>query len=92
MIKLVKIINSPVNNKKKRAIFSNGKQIDFGATGYEDFTTHKDPSRRDRYDIRHRKREDWNNPFTAGALAKYILWNKPTLEASIADYKQRFNL
>lgn len=79
-------------HKKKRAIFSDGKHVDFGAAGYEDFTTHKDTSRRDRYDVRHRKRENWRDPYSAGALAKYILWNKPTLEESIMDYKQRFNV
>jgi len=41
---------------------------------------------------RHRKRENWNNYMSAGSLSRYILWNKPTLKASIADYKKKFNL
>jgi len=29
---------------------------------------------------------------SAGALSRWILWNKPTIEASKADFKKRFNL
>jgi len=36
---------------------------------------------------RHKARENWQNPMSAGSLSRYILWNKPTLRASIADYK-----
>jgi hypothetical protein len=28
---------------------------------------------------------------TAGTLALYILWNKPTIKESIKDYKKKFN-
>ena len=41
---------------------------------------------------RHAPREDWDNPITAGALARWILWNKETLPSSIKDYTRRFNL
>jgi len=40
---------------------------------------------------RHRTRENWNNPMSAGSLSRWILWNKPTLKASISDYKRKFN-
>jgi len=91
-LKLVKIVKSPKTEKKLRAYFSDGTHTDFGAKGYSDFTLHKDPERRDRYDNRHKRREDWNNPKTAGSLSKWVLWNKPSLKASISDYKRRFNL
>ena len=55
-----------------------------------DYTKHKDPERMKRYNNRHRRNENWNDPTTAGALSKWILWNKPSLKASIADYKSRF--
>ncbi len=90
--KLVKIVRSPRAEKKLRAYFSDGTHTDFGATGYSDFTKHKNPSRKDRYDSRHKSRENWNNPKSAGSLSKYVLWNKPSLKASISDYKKRFNL
>ena len=40
----------------------------------------------------HAPREDWDNPMTAGALARWILWDKETLPSSIEDYTRRFNL
>ena len=40
---------------------------------------------------RHKATENWQKPMSAGSLSRYILWNKPTLKASISDYKKRFN-
>ena len=37
-------------------------------------------------------KEDWKDPTTAGALSRWILWNKPSLSASFSDYKSRFGL
>ena len=42
--------------------------------------------------LRHAPREDWTKPMTAGALARWVLWNKETLPGSIHDFIQRFNL
>ena len=92
----VEIKKSTNVNKKLMAIFYDGdkkvKTIHFGAVGYSDYTIHRDEARRQRYIDRHRSSEDWKNPMTAGTLALYILWNKPTISASIADYKRVFNL
>ena len=66
------------------------KTTHFGAKNYSDFTKHKDPARKQRYLNRHRARENWNDPMSAGALSKWILWNKPTLQSSISSYKRRF--
>ena len=68
------------------------KTVHFGAKSYSDFTIHKDIERKKRYLLRHKKKEDWNNPLTAGALSRFLLWNKPTLAASIKDYKKRFGI
>ena len=68
------------------------KVIHFGAAGMSDFTKHRDPKRKERYLKRHQAREDWNNPLTAGALSRWILWNKETLKASIEDFENRFKL
>lgn len=81
--------------KKYMAIFyENGKKIKtthFGAAGMSDYTKHKDPARKQRYMNRHKANEHWSKPMTAGSLSRYILWNKPSLKASIQDYKKRFN-
>lgn len=97
MTKLVSIKSAPPGSSKKyiatfRTNSGRTKTTQFGARGYSDFTKHKDTSRRSRYLSRHRSRENWNDPTSAGALSRYILWNKSSLRASIADYKKRFHL
>ncbi len=88
-LSLVKLIKSPNKEKKYRAIFNDGTHTDFGAKGYSDYTIHKDYDRMKRYDSRHKRREDWNKMKSRGALSKWILWNKPSLKGSIADYRRR---
>lgn len=90
-LRLSKLSRSPIKGKKYRAHFSDGTHTDFGASGYSDFTKHKDPSRMKRYLSRHKKRENWGNLKSAGALSRYILWNKPSMSASVADYKRRLS-
>ena len=92
----VEIKKATQKNKKLQAIFYDDKgkkikTIPFGQAGASDFTQHRDLERMKRYDDRHKPREDWNNPMTAGALSKIILWSKPTLKEGIADFKKRFN-
>jgi hypothetical protein len=74
------------------AVFDDGKEISFGAFGYQDFTITGDKQKKKNYLARHRKREDWTNPQTAGALSRWILWNKPNLHDSIRDYVRRFRM
>ena len=68
------------------------KTTHFGAAGMSDFTIHKDEERKKRYILRHKANEDFNDPTSAGALSRWVLWNLPSLRASIADYKKRFRL
>lgn len=94
---LIGIVQSHLRDKKWDAVFENmltGHRwaVPFGAEGYSDFTEHKDPVRKLAYLARHWPRERWDNPFSPGSLARYILWDEPTLEASIESYRRRFNL
>ena len=49
----VKITKSPNSKKKFRAILEDGRTVDFGASGYSDYTKHKNPSRMRSYVLRH---------------------------------------
>ena len=103
----VEIKKSTNPKKKYMAIFINEnkdgkkskKTIHFGSSANKDYTIYykdegkkKANERKELYLNRHRKREDWTNPQTAGTLSKEILWNKPTVKASISDYVKKFNL
>ena len=95
--KLRRIEASPRTGKKWRAIFydpetQKEKHTDFGATGYDDFTTSGDKEQRERYRTRHAKDLKSGDPTKAGFLSYYILWNKPTLTGGVRDYKSRFNM
>lgn len=96
MTKLIKVVRAPKQTGKKYTAFfdtKNGiKKVSFGASGYSDYTKHKDDERKKRYIDRHRSKENWNAYMTPGALSRWILWNKKSLSSSIADYKERFGL
>lgn len=78
--------------KKFYVVTPDDKIISFGANGYEDFTIHKDPVRKEKYIMRHTVREDWTNLNKAGTWSRFLLWNKPTLKGSIRDMESRFNI
>ena len=93
----VVIKKSTNKDKKMMAIFYDGekkiKTTHFGASGYTDFIkSGGDEKKKQAYLDRHRTNENWNDYMSAGSLSRYILWNKKTLSASIADYKKKFNL
>lgn len=93
---LIKITQSTKSTKKMMAIFEDcntgrRKTVHFGSAGMSDYRFHKNSARKQRYLDRHRKNENWNDPTSAGCLSRFLLWNKPTLRASIADYKRKFH-
>lgn len=92
MVKLKSIKPSPRKDKKLVAEFDDGTKTHFGQKGASDFTTTKDEAKKDNYIKRHKVNENWTDPKSAGALARFVLWNKPTIEGSIRDYKQRFGV
>ena len=97
-MKLISIKPSTNKDKKLMATFDNGKTTHFGASGYMDFTKYskQDPKvakqKKESYLARHRENEDWNDVTSAGALSRWILWNKPTIEESIKKFKKKFGL
>jgi hypothetical protein len=94
-MKLVEFAPSEKADKKYKAVVEDGeskKTIHFGAKGMSDYTKHHDEERKKRYEDRHRAREDWSDPKTAGFWSKWILWNKLSVGASLADTKKRFGL
>ena len=79
--------------QKKYQVVVDGRTIHFGAAGYDDYTTHKDPERKARYLARH-SGEDWSEAGvnSAGFWTRWLLWHQPALRASIRDVNQRFGL
>ena len=90
----VVISKSDRSDKKMKAVINNKKTIHFGAKGYEDFTTHKDKDRKQRYIDRHKKREDWgaSGVDTAGFYSRWVTWHKPTIQESVKELKKEFEI
>lgn len=94
----VKISKSKIDGKKMTATFYDEnrtpiKTVHFGAEGYTDYTiSPHDKEKRKQYISRHRSTENWNDPMTAGALSRYILWQYPSLSLAINHYIKRFGL
>ena len=95
MIKVIKLKKLRGGKKKYEITFEkNGKKYirKFGSQGMSDYTIHKDKERRERYISRHKKDLRTNDPMKPGYLSMYILWNKPSLKSSLADYKRRLGV
>ena len=95
--KLISVTKSEKKGKKYDAKFENKKTkktktVSFGSAGMDDYTKTKDKEQKERYQKRHKKDLETNDPLRAGYLAFFLLWNKPTLKGSIADYRKRFKL
>jgi hypothetical protein len=64
--------------KRFMATYANGKVVHFGQAGGQTYIDHGDKAKREAYLARHKKRENWNDPFSAGALSRYLLWGDST--------------
>jgi len=92
----MKLENANDGVHKYKAVFKDGTSTKFGSAGMNDFTIYsgqdsvKAALRKALYIKRHKSNENWSDPKSAGALSRYILWNRSTVESSLADYKRRF--
>ena len=99
-VKLVSIQKSSKAGKKMMATFDvNGRTrvVHFGSSANKDFTIYyktqgkeKADKMRNAYIARHKVNEKWNDPTSAGALSRYVLWEAPTIAGGIRAYKSRF--
>jgi len=72
----LKIELSTKKEKKYMATTPSGKIVHFGQMGYEDYTKHKNKTRRKNYLTRSAKiRGDWSkNKYSPNNLARKLLW------------------
>lgn len=70
------------------------KTLKFGARGYSDYTMHKNLERKKAYIARHKVKENFlkSGIYTKGFWAKNLLWNQPTIEASIKNIENKFGV
>ena len=96
-IKLIDIIPSTRKDKKLMAIFDIETKLiktHFGSKFSKTFIDHNDLTKKANYIKRHKAlgTEDYDDPLTPASLSMFLLWNKPTFEESLEDFKKKFNL
>jgi len=96
MVYLLRIKTATDGKHKYTAFFrlsdKTEKIVHFGAKGYSDLTQHKDFERMQRYLDRHRANENWNDPLSAGALSRWILWSSTSIIGGIRNYRKHFKM
>jgi hypothetical protein len=76
------------NDKKKYLIITpENKKIKFGDSKYQDFTMHKDPTRKEQYINRHIN-DNLHTMNSAGFWSMFLLWNQRTIKQSIKDIEK----
>ena len=85
----------PSSKKDKRydAVFPDGTKVSFGSKGAKTFVDSASDQTKRAWIARHKVREDWGNPKTAGSLSKHILWgNSKSVRDNLKDFKKKFRL
>jgi len=89
----MKIQQSTRKGKRFMVKFSNGVTTHFGSAGSQTYIDHGDKAKRDAYLKRHKEREDWNDPYSAGALARWLLWgDSEDLETNHQTFMKKFKV
>lgn len=87
------IQNSTHKDKRLMATFKNGKTIHFGLKSGSTYIDHKDKKKRENYLARHKVRENWNDPYSAGALSRWLLWGDYTdLNKNRIAFMKKYNV
>ena len=91
------IVPATAKGKRFKALFYDKqnqliKTVQFGSANAIGRTYIDGASRRTRnnYIARHKAREDWTNPFSKGALSRYIIWETPDLQTNVDLFRHRF--
>jgi hypothetical protein len=87
----MQIKNSTRKDKRYMAIFRNGKIVHFGLKDGSTYIDNKDKNKRDAYIARHQVRENFNDPYSAGALSRWLLWGDyATLDKNHIAFMKKF--
>jgi hypothetical protein len=95
-MELLSVTTSNAKNKRLRAKFKVGSKtqsVSFGLKNGKTYVDGRTWAEREAYLARHRPREDFNDPLTAGSLSAHILWGKhDTITKNVKAFKSKFKL
>lgn len=95
-MKLLRVESAADGKHRYKAVFlqDNGRTLTtrFGDPNLDNYTIHKNPERKRLYLLRHRANENWNDPTSAGALSRWLLWDTTSFRENVRRFKNRFNV
>jgi len=95
-MKLISVERTDGKPKAFKAVFlkDNGRTITTRFGTSSNFVLNPKTTAEDKknYLLRHKVREDWSNPTSAGSLSRHILWDSRSLTQNIRRFKIKFNL
>ncbi len=100
---LLNVLPSNRKDKRYQAVFclcdkknackgSNHKTVSFGQPGATTFIDGASEEKKAAYIARHKVRENWSDPTSAGALSRFLLWSRRSLGEAVKEFKKKFNL
>ena len=66
-----------------------GRTVHFGSKSGSTYIDHGDDDVRAAWMARHETRENWKDYDSAGALARWLLWERPTLREAMQELNMR---
>ena len=89
----MKIQPSTRKGKRFMVTFKNGVTTHFGQAGGKTYIDEGDKAKREAYLKRHQARENWDDPYSAGSLSRWLLWGDSTdLETNHRSFMRRFKV
>jgi hypothetical protein len=79
--------------KRFKATYANGKVVHFGAKDGSTYIDEGDKTKRENYLKRHKVNENWNDPYSAGSLSRWLLWGDFTsLEKNHKAFMKKYKV
>ena len=86
------LIKSTRKGKRFTAVFED-KRVHFGSKNGNTYIDHRDKTKRLNYIKRHQVNENFDDPYSAGSLSRWLLWGDSTdLYKNLKDFRKKFSL
>ena len=86
------LIKSTRKGKRFTAVFDD-KKVHFGSKNGNTYIDHGDKTKRLNYIKRHQVNENFDDPFSAGSLSRWLLWGESTdLYKNLKEFRKKISL
>lgn len=86
---MFRLVGGRAERRCKYVIKYEGENIRIGQWGAKDFTLGATEKQKESYLKRHEKRENWDDPSTAGYWARWLLWDTPSFRENVKRQRKK---